>query len=77
MDAYKLSERCDEDLSDIYEFGIERFGLEQAKKYILGLHQTFASVSVPTHGYTGHAVGKGYKLKYLTSFKVTAPLFKS
>lgn len=45
MDAYKLSERCDEDLSNIYEFGIERFGLEQGQKYILGLHQTFESLA--------------------------------
>lgn len=45
MDAYKLSERSDEDLANIYEFGIEQFGLEQARKYILGLHETFESLA--------------------------------
>lgn len=41
MGAYKVSELCDKDIGRIYEYGIEKFGLNQAKKYILGLHESF------------------------------------
>ncbi|SFU19764.1 toxin ParE1/3/4 [Algoriphagus locisalis] len=41
MGAYKLSELCDKDIGGIYEYGIEQFGLKQAKDYILGLHASF------------------------------------
>ncbi|WP_339880438.1 type II toxin-antitoxin system RelE/ParE family toxin [uncultured Algoriphagus sp.] len=46
MGAYKLSARCDEDIANIYEFGIEHFGLKQAKEYIFGLHESFESIAM-------------------------------
>lgn len=45
MGAYKLSTRCDEDLANIYEFGIDQFGLKQAKRYILRLNEIFESLA--------------------------------
>lgn len=45
MGAYKVSELCDKDIGHIYEYGIEKFGLNQAKKYILGLHESFESLA--------------------------------
>ncbi len=41
MGVYKLSKQCKADISDIYEYGIEKFGLNQAQDYLLGLHDIF------------------------------------
>lgn len=41
MGVYKLSKECEVDISDIYEYGIEKFGLNQAQDYLLGLHDVF------------------------------------
>jgi toxin ParE1/3/4 len=38
MGAYKLSRECEIDISEIYEYGIEKFGLKQAQEYVIGLH---------------------------------------
>ena len=45
MGVYKLSNESTIDLTDIYEFGIDNFGLDQAQKYILGLHELFQTLS--------------------------------
>lgn len=34
MQKYKLTNQADVDFSSVFEFGIERFGLAQAEKYI-------------------------------------------
>ena len=41
MAAYSLSEKAVSDLDGIYEFTILNFGLEQARSYLLGLHERF------------------------------------
>ena len=41
MGVYKLSNKAELDLADMYEFGIYRFGLTQAQHYFLGMHETF------------------------------------
>ena len=41
MASYKLSRRADHDIDAIFIFGVERFGIEQATEYLLGLHDHF------------------------------------
>lgn len=41
MSAYKLSAECEIDISEIYEYGINEFGLNQAQEYMIGLHNLF------------------------------------
>lgn len=41
MADYSLSSKAATDLDRIYEYTILNFGLEQAQKYLLGLHATF------------------------------------
>lgn len=41
MGAYKVSKKTEIDLSRMYEYGIETFGLKQAKGYLLGIHNLF------------------------------------
>jgi toxin ParE1/3/4 len=41
MAAYSLSEKAVSDLEGIYEYTILHFGLEQARAYLLGLHERF------------------------------------
>lgn len=49
MGVYKLSNESTIDLADIYEFGIENVGLNQAQKYFLGLHELFQTLSDNTN----------------------------
>lgn len=41
MDVYKVSRRAEIDLAKMYEYGIETFGLKQAKGYLFGIHDLF------------------------------------
>mgnify|MGYP005846526463 FL=1 len=38
MRHYKLSSKADVDISKIYRYGINKFGISIAKSYLLGLH---------------------------------------
>ncbi|RRO12550.1 type II toxin-antitoxin system RelE/ParE family toxin [Flavobacteriaceae bacterium 14752] len=39
MGNYKLSSRATVDISDIYMYGINKFGVKLSKSYVLELHQ--------------------------------------
>lgn len=41
MGVYKLSIKSEIDLAKMYEYGIETFGLNQAKAYVSGMHTLF------------------------------------
>ena len=41
MGVYKVSRKAEMDLAKMYEYGIETFGLKQAKEYLLGMHTLF------------------------------------
>ena len=41
MGVYKLSRKAEIDLAEMYEFGVSKFGLLQAQKYFLGMHDVF------------------------------------
>ena len=45
MGVYKVSGKAEIDLAKMYEYGIETFGLKQAKAYLLGLHDIFQVLS--------------------------------
>jgi len=41
MGVYKVSRKAEMDLAKMYEYGIETFGLKQAKAYLSGMHTLF------------------------------------
>jgi len=41
MSVYKLSRKAEIDITKMYEYGIETFGLKQAKAYLSGIHKLF------------------------------------
>lgn len=45
MAVYSLSARAATDLDGIYEYTIREFGLEQARAYLLGLHERFEKLA--------------------------------
>ena len=45
MAAYSLSSRAAADFEEIYEFTIDRFGLQQARTYLTGLSERFDAVA--------------------------------
>jgi len=45
MGVYKLSKECKADLAHIYEYGINKFGLNQAQDNMLGLHDLFQTLA--------------------------------
>lgn len=45
MGAYKLSEEARNDIANIYEYGIEKFGLTEAQSYLSGLHNILETIS--------------------------------
>jgi toxin ParE1/3/4 len=49
MGAYKLSTECEIDISEIYEYGINEFGLNQAQEYMIGLNDLFQMLAENTN----------------------------
>lgn len=45
MGVYSTSRAAESDLANIYEFGILKFGVEQARKYLLKLHTTLQTLA--------------------------------
>lgn len=45
MARYRLSRKADQDFEAIFEFGIDRFGLEQALHYQNGLKERFEQIA--------------------------------
>jgi toxin ParE1/3/4 len=41
MGVYKISQKAEIDLTKIYEYGIESFGLKQAKSYLISFSTRF------------------------------------
>lgn len=46
MDVYKLSNESSIDITKIFEYGIENFGLVQAQGYLHGLHELFIKLAI-------------------------------
>ena len=45
MESFKLSVKAEEDLTEIYTFGILQFGFSQAQKYVSSLEQTILKLA--------------------------------
>ena len=45
MGVYKVSVKAESDLTKMYEYGIETFGLKQAQAYLFGIHDIFQVLS--------------------------------
>lgn len=45
MGGYKFSASAKIDIADLYEFGIEQFGLQQAQNYVLEIHDHFQKLA--------------------------------
>ena len=45
MDRYVLSRKTQEDIESIYEFGVQKFGQDQALNYLIGLRTYFQLLS--------------------------------
>jgi toxin ParE1/3/4 len=54
MGAYRLSAAADQRLADIYETSIGYFGLDQAQRYLIGMHDAFQALV--DHPQSGKAV---------------------
>ncbi|HVL02187.1 MAG TPA: type II toxin-antitoxin system RelE/ParE family toxin [Dongiaceae bacterium] len=45
MANYRLTRKADNDVANLYEYGILNFGLNQAQSYLLGLYEQFEQLS--------------------------------
>jgi toxin ParE1/3/4 len=60
MAGYSLSSKAAADLESIYEYTILQFGLEQARAYLLGLHERFQMLAEqPTQGRNADELAPG------------------
>lgn len=41
MAGYHLTDKADADIDNIFVYSVENFGLERARTYVFGLHDTF------------------------------------
>jgi toxin ParE1/3/4 len=45
MANYRLTNRAERDIDQLYEYGLLNFGFEQAQSYFLGLHDRFQTLT--------------------------------
>ena len=62
MANYKLSSAADQDFEQLFEYGINNFGLARAKSYVDGLMIQFQSIAEnPLHYQAVDHIRKGYR----------------
>ena len=62
MAKYRLSSAADQDFEQLFEYGIDNFGLAQAKSYVDGLIIQFQSIAEnPLHYQAVDHIRKGYR----------------
>ena len=62
MTDYRLAPRADADLDEIFEYTLERFGLNQARLYLGGLRACFETLAAnPRMGRKADAIGTGVR----------------
>lgn len=62
MALYRLTRAADEDFERIFEFGIDRFGLEQALNYQNGMTRRFGEIAAHPERYqTVEHIRPGYR----------------
>ncbi|GFD88268.1 hypothetical protein KUL152_04940 [Tenacibaculum sp. KUL152] len=79
MAKYRLSSAADQDFEELFEYGIDNFGLAQAKLYVDGLIIQFQSIAEnPLHYQAVDLIRKGIdaafmeNMLYTMSFPMTA-----
>lgn len=71
MNRYQLSKRAESELTDIFIFGIERFGFRQADTYVEELKQTFQLIAdYPAIGTPAPEIGSGIRRRVHVSHVV-------
>ena len=65
MYNYDLSEKAKGDLLRIYEYGIGRFGLDQADKYFDMMHDCFSKIAKNPYLFPSISIIKPNYLKYV------------
>jgi len=70
MENYELSQAADEDFKNIFEYGIDTFGLDQALEYQYGMKQRFEELAKQPQLYqpVDH-IHKGYREVYTASIQ--------
>ena len=59
---YKLSQQAKEDLKAIYEYGLYRWGEQQADKYFYAFFEAFSTISEQPEAYQSvEHIKKGYR----------------
>jgi len=62
MANYKLSSAADKDFEQLFEYGIDNFGLSKAKSYVDGLIIKFQTIAEnPLHYQTVDYIRSGYR----------------
>lgn len=62
MAKYRLSSNADQDFEQLFEYGIDNFGLVRAKSYVNGLIIQFQSIAEnPLHYQAVDNIRKGYR----------------
>ena len=62
MGSYVLSRKASADIKAIAEASVQRWGLDQAEEYILGLHATFRMLTdFPDIGRAASGIRPGYR----------------
>ena len=57
MAKYILTQLAEQDVENIAQYSLEKFGLQQAEKYIVGLHQALDTlIEYPTMGSSQHHI---------------------
>lgn len=72
MAKYRLSSAADQDFEQLFEYGIDNFGLAQAKSYVDGLIIQFQSIAEnPLHYQAVAHIRKGYRRSVLGNMLFT------
>ncbi|GAB59656.1 type II toxin-antitoxin system RelE/ParE family toxin [Rheinheimera nanhaiensis] len=62
MARYQLSRRADQDLFDIYIYGVQSFGFKQADAYITGMQERFEHIAAAPLSYPAvDSIRVGYR----------------
>ena len=62
MANYRLTKKADSDITQLYEYGILNFGLNQAQSYLLGLYDDLDHlVQNPLLGHSAHELSLGLR----------------
>ncbi len=71
MFGYELTKAADEDFENIFDFGIDTFGLDQALKYQNGMKRCFSELAEQPKLYpTVDHIRKGYRRSVYSSHSI-------